>query len=233
MNNSANALPALSHLEQGDLPDLAGELMSVGLRLFAQKGYTATSVREIVQTADATNPMLYYYFNSKEGLYRKLVESLFESIRVQVLDALDGASTFREKIYAVAWTQLEAAQKSPVALQFIYGVLFGPPESRPEIDIYELHVELIGTLTCVMENAIDDGQIEPRPGVDALFLTQQLLGMINNHMTRALTLIQSLDDPELESRYLDEILSPEECRRLVEFFLAGANHTSNQRTEVT
>ena len=64
MNESSESPSILPQFEQADVPELAAQLMSAGLRLFARKGYTATSVREIVQKADVTNPMLYYYFNS-------------------------------------------------------------------------------------------------------------------------------------------------------------------------
>ena len=37
-------------------------------KLFAERGYDATSVREIVEAAGVAKPTLYYYFRSKEGL---------------------------------------------------------------------------------------------------------------------------------------------------------------------
>ena len=43
--------------------------LSAARELFARKGYSGTSVREIVAAADVTKPVLYYYFRNKEGLY--------------------------------------------------------------------------------------------------------------------------------------------------------------------
>src|SRR5690348_9681797 len=42
-------------------------------RLFAERGYDATSVREIVEAAGVAKPTLYYYFRSKEGLAQALL----------------------------------------------------------------------------------------------------------------------------------------------------------------
>ena len=47
---------------------IANKLLEAAVRLFAHKGYRATSTREIVEAAGVTKPMLYYYFQSKEGL---------------------------------------------------------------------------------------------------------------------------------------------------------------------
>ena len=47
---------------------IATKLLDAAVRLFAHKGYPATSTREIVEAAGVTKPMLYYYFQSKEGL---------------------------------------------------------------------------------------------------------------------------------------------------------------------
>jgi len=59
-------------------------LLEAAARLFCQKGYNATSIREIVSAAGTTRPTLYYYFGSKEGLVRTLVDPAFARIRPEV-----------------------------------------------------------------------------------------------------------------------------------------------------
>ncbi|MCE1227092.1 MAG: TetR/AcrR family transcriptional regulator, partial [Geobacteraceae bacterium] len=55
------------------LPDTSANvrqrLLDAALQLFSTKGYAATSVRELVEAAGVTKPVLYYYFKNKEGLY--------------------------------------------------------------------------------------------------------------------------------------------------------------------
>ncbi|MBW2208934.1 MAG: helix-turn-helix transcriptional regulator, partial [Deltaproteobacteria bacterium] len=50
--------------------DARAVLLEAATALFAQKGYAGTSVREIVERAGVTKPVLYYYFENKEGLFR-------------------------------------------------------------------------------------------------------------------------------------------------------------------
>ena len=45
------------------------------MRPFADRGYAGTSVQDIVDQAKVAKPMLYYYFESKAGLYQALIDN--------------------------------------------------------------------------------------------------------------------------------------------------------------
>src|SRR6516164_5476826 len=49
--------------------------------LFAEKGYSGTTVDEIVAKAKTTKPMLYYYFGNKEGLFAAVLEDVYSGMR--------------------------------------------------------------------------------------------------------------------------------------------------------
>src|SRR5690242_15062890 len=68
-------------------PEARERLLDSALTLFTQRGYAASSVREICAEAGVTKPVLYYYFGSKEGLYLHLMGgayTLFESMLAQI-----------------------------------------------------------------------------------------------------------------------------------------------------
>ncbi len=56
--------------------DTRTRLAECALALFLEKGFAATSVREIATEAGVTIPALYYHFGSKDGLLGSLVEGL-------------------------------------------------------------------------------------------------------------------------------------------------------------
>jgi len=43
-------------------------------KLFTEKGYYAVSMREIAEKSNVTKPTIYYYFGSKEDLYKSLIK---------------------------------------------------------------------------------------------------------------------------------------------------------------
>lgn len=51
------------------------QILVVALRLFAEKGYDATSMREIAEELGLSKPALYYHFDSKEGIVRALLQA--------------------------------------------------------------------------------------------------------------------------------------------------------------
>ena len=50
------------------------EIIKITEKLFAEKGFDGTSIREIAKAAAINVAMISYYFGSKEKLYEKLVE---------------------------------------------------------------------------------------------------------------------------------------------------------------
>lgn len=60
------------------------QLVNVGRKLFAEKGFEGTSVEEIASRAQVSKPVIYEHFGGKEGLYAVVVDreisTLLESI---------------------------------------------------------------------------------------------------------------------------------------------------------
>ena len=53
-------------------------LLASAAKLFARKGYASTTVREIVEAAGVTKPVLYYYFPNKEGIYLEMMRGAWD-----------------------------------------------------------------------------------------------------------------------------------------------------------
>ena len=62
------------------------EILRVAETLFADKGYAATTTREIADGAGVRKAVLYYYFSSKAHLYETITENLFDELRGELND---------------------------------------------------------------------------------------------------------------------------------------------------
>ena len=60
--------------------EVRDRIFSSALRHFSEKGFAATSLREISEDAQTTKPMIYYYFGSKEALYGSIVRQILEEM---------------------------------------------------------------------------------------------------------------------------------------------------------
>lgn len=55
-------------------------IINAAIELFGERGYQAASTREIARRAGVNAPLLNYYFESKEGLYRACASSIAEEV---------------------------------------------------------------------------------------------------------------------------------------------------------
>jgi|GEM_PF-2566254 AcrR family transcriptional regulator len=226
--------PLEAYFIESGMPEAAARILYVALGLFATKGYTATSVREIVQEANVTNPMLYYYFDNKEGVFHKLIDLLFNGLQGSIEHILlDDDLTLRQKLRSVIDLHLDGVGEAHEALFFVYSVLFGPRESRPPIDVRDLRSKNFEQLIEVFGKAIEAGEFVPNHCGEPPYLAMQFFGLINQHMMFAL---KALEAANSEDDGLDRVLgiapqpeaiiafmSGEQARaRLLDFFLGGA-----------
>lgn len=54
-------------------PEARQRITDAAFRLFANKGYSSTSIQDIADAATVKKAIVYYYFGSKEGLYQSLL----------------------------------------------------------------------------------------------------------------------------------------------------------------
>jgi len=68
------------------------QLLDVGRKLFAEKGFEAVSVEEIASKADVSKPVVYEHFGGKEGLYAVVVDREMNHLLNAIGDALTAGS---------------------------------------------------------------------------------------------------------------------------------------------
>lgn len=65
------------------------QLLDIGRKLFAEKGFEAVSVEEIAAKAGVSKPVVYEHFGGKEGLYAVVVDREMTYLLGQISDALE------------------------------------------------------------------------------------------------------------------------------------------------
>jgi AcrR family transcriptional regulator len=64
------------------------QLLEIGRKLFAERGFEATSIEEIAARADVSKPVVYEHFGGKEGLYAVVVDREMGNLLERVSTAL-------------------------------------------------------------------------------------------------------------------------------------------------
>ena len=68
------------------------QLLDAAARLFAEQGYAATRVVDIVDAAGVAKGLFYWYFDNKEALFRELATEIRRRLRRQQAAAMDPAA---------------------------------------------------------------------------------------------------------------------------------------------
>ena len=110
-------------------------ILRKALELFSERGYDATSVREICEAAGITKPTLYHFHGSKEGVYRAIVEGALERFRerhdARRCPATDRSAITSRRRRAPTWT---ARCAHPDLSRFLMALIHNPPRSAPATD---------------------------------------------------------------------------------------------------
>lgn len=108
-------------------------------RLFAEQGYAATTVEDIVRAAGVTKPMLYRHFESKRDLHMALLRRHRDDLAAAPLDRLIAAGGDLDAVLPAmtdAW--FAHVQQNPYTWRLLFADTTGDPE------VQALHRELQG-----------------------------------------------------------------------------------------
>jgi AcrR family transcriptional regulator len=74
------------------------QLLDVSLTLFAERGFSATTMDDIAEAAGVTKPLLYQHFASKRALYLELVDSVAHTMLEAIGKAVAAAVGQRQQV---------------------------------------------------------------------------------------------------------------------------------------
>lgn len=70
--------------EQSEAPRTRDRILDVALDLFTERGYDATSMREIAERLEITKAALYYHFDGKDDIVRSLLADMEDQVSALV-----------------------------------------------------------------------------------------------------------------------------------------------------
>jgi AcrR family transcriptional regulator len=146
-----------------DSSDTRQLILEVALRHFADRGYAGTSVQEIVDEAKVAKPMLYYYFQSKAGLYQALIDRAHDERYARMRDAVEGKADLRDKLNAILVALFDFIQNHRSLVRLAFGSAFAAPGEMPaELRYKEKCQRNFEFIQDVMREGIEAGELDGR-----------------------------------------------------------------------
>ncbi|MCL4414706.1 MAG: TetR/AcrR family transcriptional regulator [Acidimicrobiales bacterium] len=124
------------------------QLVDVALHVFAERGYTATTMDDVAMAAGVTKPLLYQHFDSKRALYLELVDAVALDMVEAISRVAATAEGPRQQVEAgiAAYFHLVASRQAAFRLLLGSDATGDPELSGALRRVEETVVELVDTL---------------------------------------------------------------------------------------
>ncbi len=127
------------HLKQNGENDTKLQIFLTAARLFAEKGYNGVSMREISEQSNVSKPTIYYYFGSKEGIFRELLETGMKYGVDFSKKIAESEFPAKEKLVKILQSQFKLSCVHPEFSKF-FMMVFLTSENTPFAEDFKRHV---------------------------------------------------------------------------------------------
>lgn len=182
------------------------KLLNAAQALFSEKGYKGASIREIIERAGVTRPVLYYYFKNKEDLFCRLVESSFAELGDDLDEILRAPGTCRSRLKSLMTKTFARAEESPELVRLLLQAIFSNGCDGLRLDTVTLVERRLERVAAIIQGGLDAGELA---GGDAPAMAMAFLGMMDMHIM-------------LKTHRPQMLLTPQLAENLVALFFAGA-----------
>jgi AcrR family transcriptional regulator len=169
-----------------DSAETRARLVDVARRLFATKGYDATTNRDLAEAAGLTSGAIYHYFGSKTDLYVAVYAEVQDLVYSRFDEAIAAHGTLLGQFSAVLDVAVALNREDPSLAGFVVGVA-GEAQRHPDLAVPLRQLSRRGAmfLHAMVSAAADREEIE---GGDVAAV-EDLLNSVLSGLARFSTLI--------------------------------------------
>jgi len=195
------------------------QILRAALKRFANGGYAATSVQQIVGDAKVSKPALYYYFRDKAGLFQALVSEAHDERFQVVQQAAARKHDIRGQLVEILAALFDYFHKNRELTRIAFATAFAAPgEVPPDLCYLDRCQRNLGFIRELIRRAQTAGELGDR--FDNRDLAYGFYGLAHFFIASHLL----MPDYRLNRRA---------AVRLVDLFLAGAGAKKKRRASIS
>lgn len=134
------------------------KIFETSMKLFAEKGYDATSIEEITATVGVAKGTLYYHFSSKEEIFNFLVEEGMKLLQNSIDIKTAKYEHYIDKIKAIVLIQIKIVMKYEDLITILLSQFWGNEARNQKCKnhIYRYITKIEG----IVKEGIEKGEIK-------------------------------------------------------------------------
>ena len=134
------------------------KIFEASMKLFANKGYDATSIEEITATVGVAKGTLYYHFSSKEEIFNFLIEEGMKLLHNSIDIKIDKLPSYIDKLKAVILIQIKIVVKYEDLITILLSQFWGN-EARNQM-CQDHILSYVKKIEGIVKEGIEHGEIK-------------------------------------------------------------------------
>lgn len=177
------------------------KIFETSMKLFAEKGYDATSIEEITSTVGVAKGTLYYHFSSKEEIFNFLVEEGMKLLKNSIEIKTQKLDKTIDKLRAIILIEIKVMLKYEDFMTILLSQIWG---NEPRNNICKKYVfEYIKSVEKVVKTGIEKGEIVD---VDPELIATGIFGITCSSLVYKLKIGRPIDIKQIYNEYEKTIL---------------------------
>lgn len=160
--------------------DLRSRILREATKLFAERGYNAASVREVVEAAGCTKPALYYYFESKDALFVETIREATSEMTRIIEGTMQSHGPIRDQLASGIDSFMGYLDANHMAMRLLMRAELQPDEGQPPFDFESVRARHTQMITAMLQSGVDQKEI--RSDVDLDDAALALAGMVDQRL---------------------------------------------------
>lgn len=133
------------------------KIFETSMKLFAEKGYDATSIEEITSVVGVAKGTLYYHFSSKEEIFNFLVDEGMKLLQNSITIKISQKDNTIDKLKSVLLIQLKVLYKYEDFITIILSQMWG--HDQRNMQCQEYIIRYIDIIEGIVKEGIASGEI--------------------------------------------------------------------------
>ena len=177
------------------------KIFETSMKLFAEKGYDATSIEEITATVGVAKGTLYYHFSSKEEIFNFLVEEGMKLLQNSIDIKTAKFSNYIDKIKAIVLIQIKIVARYEDLITILLSQFWGNEQRHQKCQKHIL--EYVNKIENIVEEGIKAGEIKQG---NPQAIASEIYGLICSSLVYKISRKEEIDIMKLFKEFENTII---------------------------
>ncbi len=177
------------------------KIFEASMKLFAEKGYEATSIEEITATVGVAKGTLYYHFSSKEEIFDFLIEEGIKLLQNSVDIKTAKYDNYIDKIKAIVLIQIKIVRKYENIITIILSQFLGKEKRNQKCK--ELVYQYINKIEEIVKEGMALGEIKEG---DSKAIASEIYGLICSTLVYKIRQAEKFNTMDLYQQFENTII---------------------------